>query len=40
MINNMAKERGEFDIVVSVKAKLEIWQHWEFVKSKRRSVQN
>ena len=31
MINNMAKERGEFEIVVNVKAKLEIWQHCEFV---------
>ena len=34
MINNMAKERGEFEIVVNVKAKLEIWQHCEFVKVK------
>ena len=34
MINNMAEERGEFEIVVNVKAKLEIWQHCEFVKVK------
>ena len=34
MINNMVEERGEFEIVVSVKAKLEIWQHCEFVKVK------
>ena len=31
----MAKERGEFEIVVSVKAKSEIWQQCEFVKAKR-----
>ena len=30
----MAEEHGEFEIVVSVKAKLEIWQHCEFVKVK------
>ena len=30
----MAEERGEFEIVVSVKAKSEIWQHCEFVKVK------
>ena len=34
MINNMAEECGEFEIVVNVKAKLEIWQHCEFVKVK------
>ena len=34
MINNMAEERGEFEIVVNVKAKLEILQHCEFVKVK------
>ena len=34
MINNMAEERGEFEIVVNGKAKLEIWQHCEFVKVK------
>ena len=34
MINNMAEERGEFEIVVNVKAKLEVWQHCEFVKVK------
>ena len=34
MINNMAEERGKFEIVVNVKAKLEIWQHCEFVKVK------
>ena len=34
MINNMAEEHGEFEIVVNVKAKLEIWQHCEFVKVK------
>ena len=32
MINDMAEERSEFEIVVGVKAKLEIWQHCEFVK--------
>ena len=32
MINNKARERSEFEIVVSVKAKSEIWQHCEFVK--------
>ena len=30
----MAEERGEFEIVVSAKAKSEIWQHCEFVKVK------
>ena len=30
----MAEERCEFEIVVSVKAKSEIWQHCEFVKVK------
>ena len=30
----MAEERGKFEILVNVKAKLEIWQHWEFVKVK------
>ena len=30
----MAEERGEFEIVVSVKAKSEIWQHCDFVKVK------
>ena len=30
----MAKEHGEIEIVVNVKAKLEIWQHCEFVKVK------
>ena len=39
MINNMAEESGEFEILVSVKAKSEIWEHCEFV-SKRRGVQN
>ena len=34
MINNMAEEGGEFEIIVNVKAKLEIWQHCEFVKVK------
>ena len=34
MINNMAKEHSEFEIVVNVKTKLEIWQHCEFVKVK------
>ena len=34
MINNMAEERGEFEIVVSVKAKSKIWQHYKFVKEK------
>ena len=34
MINNMAEERGEFEIVVSVKAISEIWQHCKFVKEK------
>ena len=28
----MAEERGEFEIVVSVKAKSEIWQYYKFVK--------
>ena len=30
----MAEERGEYEIVVSVKAKSEIWQHCDFVKVK------
>ena len=30
----MAKERGEFEIVASVKAKFVIWQHCKFVKVK------
>ena len=30
----MAEEHGEFEIVVSVKAKSELWQHCEFVKVK------
>ena len=30
----MAEERSKFEIVVSVKAKSEIWQHCEFVKVK------
>ena len=34
MINNMAEERGEFEIIVSVKAKSKIWQHCDFVKVK------
>ena len=34
MINNMAEERSGFEIVVSVKAKSEIWQHCEFVEVK------
>ena len=34
MINNMAEEHREFEIVVSVKAEAEIWQHCEFVKVK------
>ena len=34
MINNMAEECGEFEIVVNVKAKLEIRQHCELVKVK------
>ena len=32
MINNKAEESSEFEIVVSVKAKSEIWQHCKFVK--------
>ena len=32
MINNTAKECGEFEMVVNMKATLEIWQHCEFVK--------
>ena len=32
MINNMAEERSEIEIVVNVKTKLEIWQHCEFLK--------
>ena len=32
MINNKAEKRGAFEIVVSVKAKSEIWQHCEFIK--------
>ena len=32
MINNMAKERSEFEIVMNMYAKLEIWQHCEFLK--------
>ena len=34
MINDMPEERGEYEIVVSVKAKSEIWQHCNFVKVK------
>ena len=34
MINNMAKEHDEFEIVVSFKAISEIWQHYDFVKVK------
>ena len=34
MINHMAVESGEFEIVVSVKAKSEIWQHCKFIKVK------
>ena len=30
----MVEECGEFEIVVSVKAKSEIWQHYNFVKVK------
>ena len=30
----MAEERGEFEIVVSVKAKSQIWQHCEFAEVK------
>ena len=30
----MAKESREFEILVNMKAKLEIWQHREFVKVK------
>ena len=30
----MAEERGEFEMVVNVKAKSEIWQHYDFVKVK------
>ena len=30
----MAEEHGEFEILVSVKAKSEIWQHCDFVKVK------
>ena len=30
----MAEERGEFEIVASVKAKSEIWQHCKFVEEK------
>ena len=34
MINNTAKEGGDFEIVMNMKAKSEIWQHCEFVKVK------
>ena len=34
MINNLAEERCEFEIVVSLKAKSEIRQHCNFVKVK------
>ena len=34
MINSMAEERSEFEIVVSVKGKSEIWQHCKFVEEK------
>ena len=34
MINNMAEERGDFEIVMNMKAKWEIWQHCEFIKVK------
>ena len=34
MVNNMAEERGELEILVSVKAKLEICQDCDFVKVK------
>ena len=34
MINNVAKEHGEFEIILSVKAKSEIWQYCEFIKVK------
>ena len=30
----MAEERGEFEIIVSVKAKSEIWQHCDFIQVK------
>ena len=33
-INNMAEERSKFEIVVSVKAKSEIWQRCKFVEEK------
>ena len=34
MRNNMTEERGEFEIVVNMKAKSKIWQHCVFVKIK------
>ena len=34
MINNMAEQHGEFEIIVSVKAKSEIWQHCDSVTAK------
>ena len=36
----MAEERGEFEIVASVKAKSEIWQHCKFVKEKDEESKN
>ena len=32
MINNMAEERSEFEIIANMRAKSEIWQHCDFVK--------
>ena len=32
MINDKAEERCEFEIIVNIKAKSEIWQHCKFVK--------
>ena len=40
MINNMAEERGEFEIVVSVKAKSEILAALQVRWRKRQSVQS
>ena len=34
MIKNVAEEHNEFEIVVNMKATLEIWQQCEFVKVK------
>ena len=34
MINNMTEERGDFEIVVNMKAEFEICQHYQFIKVK------